>query len=62
MAAGSTDPPPPERAQQERYGVLDVLRTRKDDGRSLILYGHDEPDGDGGEPPAQRPTDEREGA
>jgi hypothetical protein len=22
----------------ERYGPLDVLRTRKDDGRSLILY------------------------
>jgi hypothetical protein len=34
MAAGSATPPPGD----ERYGPLAVLRTRKDDGRSLILY------------------------
>jgi hypothetical protein len=58
MVAGSADPPPPERAQQERYGILELLRTRKDDGRSLILYSHDEPDGDG-DRPVQAPTGER---
>ncbi len=59
MAAGSADPPPPERAQQERYGILELLRTRKDDGRSLILYSHDEPDDAGGERPPQPPAGER---
>jgi hypothetical protein len=62
MAAGSADPPPPEREQQQRYGMLELLRTRKDDGRSLILYSHDEPEGDGGELPPQAPTGERERA
>jgi hypothetical protein len=45
MAADSADPPPPERAQQQ-YGMLELLRMHKDDGRSLILYSHDEPGGD----------------
>ncbi len=27
---------------EERYGPLDVLRTRKDDGRSLTLYSREE--------------------
>jgi hypothetical protein len=56
MAAGSADPPPPERVQQARYGILELLRTRKEDGRSLILYSHDEPDGD---PQPQAQTGER---
>ncbi|MHB8234735.1 MAG: hypothetical protein ACYDHT_08795 [Solirubrobacteraceae bacterium] len=59
MPADSADPPPPARAQQERYGILQLLRTRKDDGRSLIIYSHDEPDGDA---PPQPPGDERERA
>jgi hypothetical protein len=42
MAAGSEQTPPPERSQLERYGVLAIDRRRKDDGRALILYGHDE--------------------
>jgi hypothetical protein len=58
MAAGSADPPPPERAQHEHYGILELLRTRKDDGRALILYSHDERDGDSA-PPA--PTGGRGG-
>lgn len=69
MAAGSTDPPPREREHQQRYGVLELLRTRKDDGRSLILYSHDEPDGedegDGngeGDRPPGSPASERERA
>ncbi|HEX3433383.1 MAG TPA: hypothetical protein VHT25_04900 [Solirubrobacteraceae bacterium] len=61
MVAGSADPPPPERPQQERYGILELLRTRKDDGRALLLYSHDEPDGDGERPP-QTPTHEGERA
>jgi hypothetical protein len=43
MAADSADPLPPERAQVQRYGMVELLRMRKDDGRSLILYSHDEP-------------------
>jgi hypothetical protein len=42
MAAGSADQPMPEPAPQERYGLLALARVRKDDGRSLILYSHEE--------------------
>ncbi|HWF32143.1 MAG TPA: hypothetical protein VG188_06275 [Solirubrobacteraceae bacterium] len=31
-----------ESAAEERYGPLTITRVTKDDGRSLILYGHDE--------------------
>jgi hypothetical protein len=31
-----------EREREERSGPLTITRVRKDDGRSLILYGHDE--------------------
>jgi hypothetical protein len=42
MAAGPADQPAPEPAPQERYGLLALARVGKDDGRSLILYSHDE--------------------
>jgi hypothetical protein len=42
MVAGSPVQPPPEPAPQERYGPLALAFVRKDDGRSLILYSHDE--------------------
>jgi hypothetical protein len=42
MAAGSEQAPSPEPSQQERYGVLEIDRRRKEDGRALILYSHDE--------------------
>lgn len=29
-----------EPEQQERYGPLSLLRTRKSDGRALILFSH----------------------
>ena len=61
MAAGSADPPPPERAQQERYGILELLRTRKDDGRSLILYSHDD-DAEAGEASDRAPANDGEPA
>jgi hypothetical protein len=51
MAADSADQPAPDGAQEERYGVLTLARFEKDDGRSLILYSHDEDGhGAGGEP------------
>lgn len=28
----------------ERYGILSISRRRKDDGRALLLYTHEEPD------------------
>jgi len=48
--AGSSEraPQPPhtddtsQEAVGEHYGPLELTRIRKDDGRSLILYGHDE--------------------
>jgi hypothetical protein len=46
MAAGSADQPAPNGAQEERYGMLALARLQKDDGRSLILYSHDEDDED----------------
>ena len=42
MAAGSADQPAPDGAQEERYGILALARVSKDDGRSLILYSHDD--------------------
>jgi len=42
MAAGSADPPAPDEAQGQRYGILALARMRKDDGRALILYSHAE--------------------
>jgi hypothetical protein len=50
---GDRPPPPehdeatPEPASDERFGPLTITRVQKDDGRALILYGHDE------EPPSQ---------
>ena len=32
----------PEHRPEERSGPLTITRVVKDDGRSLILYGHDE--------------------
>jgi hypothetical protein len=56
MAAGSPDQPAPDGgAQEERYGILTLTRMRKDDGRSLILYSHDE-DGGGGEASGPAPA------
>ena len=56
MAAGSPDQPAPDGgAQEERYGILTLTRMRKDDGRSLLLYSHDE-DGGGGEASGPAPT------
>jgi hypothetical protein len=46
--AGERAPAPPaageasREATDERYGPLELTRVRKDDGRSLILYSHDE--------------------
>jgi hypothetical protein len=38
----------PEGAPQERYGIIDLARLRKADGRQLILYSHrDRPAEDG---------------
>jgi hypothetical protein len=50
MAPGSADPPAREPAPDERYGPLSLLRVRKDDGRSLILY--ERTDGAGADAPA----------
>lgn len=38
------DPSEPDdgRSHSERYGSVTVARHRKDDGRALILYTHDE--------------------
>jgi hypothetical protein len=63
MASRSGDQPPREPAPRELYGPLTVLRMRKDDGRSLILY--ERTDGAGAEPPvsadeaAGEPADDR---
>jgi hypothetical protein len=45
----SDRPPPPghddathEQTSGERFGPLTIARVSKDDGRALILYGHDE--------------------
>jgi hypothetical protein len=45
----SDRPPPPgqeeaasEQTSEERFGPLTITRVEKDDGRALILYGHDE--------------------
>ena len=32
----------PEQPPGERFGPLTITRVVKDDGRALILYGHDE--------------------
>jgi hypothetical protein len=50
MASGSADQPAREPAPDERYGPLSLLRMRKDDGRSLILY--ERTDGAGAAAPA----------
>jgi hypothetical protein len=45
---GGRAPEPPgagdasREADNERYGPLELTRVRKDDGRALILYSHDE--------------------
>ncbi len=47
-----------ESGAEERYGPLTITRVVKDDGRSLILYGHDESeaelDGDAAREPRRR--------
>jgi hypothetical protein len=35
---GESERPPPD--QHERYGPLSLLRTRKGDGRALLLFSH----------------------
>jgi hypothetical protein len=55
MAAGSVDQPQPEPAPDERYGIVAFVRTRKDDGRALILYSR-AADGTGGAPPQPEPA------
>jgi hypothetical protein len=51
MAAGSDDQPLPEPVPNERYGIVALFRTHKDDGRSLILYSReDHADGASPEP------------
>lgn len=51
MAAESEQPPPAERdprepgeGERERFGPLQLLRTRKDDGRALLLFSRREDD------------------
>jgi hypothetical protein len=57
MAAGSADQPAPDEAQGQRYGILALARMRKDDGRSLILYSHDEDGVNAAESSAAAPAD-----
>jgi hypothetical protein len=56
MTSGSSDRTPPERAEEarlgtpdgesqpprERFGPLALLRTRKADGRALLLFSHED--------------------
>lgn len=44
-ARTASEPPAPP-SGEERYGPLNVLRTRKADGRSLILYSRERPASD----------------
>ncbi|HEY2570089.1 MAG TPA: hypothetical protein VGI27_01385 [Solirubrobacteraceae bacterium] len=61
MAAGSADQPAPDgAARDERYGILTLARMRKDDGRSLILYSHDDDGRDTGEARDSAPPREDE--
>src|SRR3954470_9748899 len=65
MAPGSPDQPAPDGGvPEERYGILTLARFRKDDGRSLILYSHDEDGADVDEAAARALGDggERAGA
>jgi hypothetical protein len=58
MAAGSADQPARDRAHEERYGIVTLRRMSKDDGRSLILYSHDEDRADAVEAPdSEHPPD-----
>ena len=52
-----SDRPPSE--QDERFGPLALARTRKDDGRALILYAHDERDRERERPIEDRPALQR---
>jgi hypothetical protein len=52
---------PPDTAGGECFGPLTLMRLRKDDGRSLILYGHDETQTKLGDAAALQP-DRRDGA
>jgi hypothetical protein len=62
MSAGSADQPAPDDAQEERYGILALERMSKDDGRSLILYSHDEDGDEAGEASNPSPADDGEPA
>jgi hypothetical protein len=42
-------------AADERFGPLSVTRVSKDDGRALILYGHDESQAEPGDAPTAAP-------
>ena len=44
MAADPATPAADDPFDEERYGPLTLLRTRKDDGRSLILYSRERAD------------------
>jgi hypothetical protein len=50
-------------AVNERYGPLELTRLRKDDGRALILYSHDEgPPPQASDDSASEPNDGRDRA
>ncbi|HTZ87601.1 MAG TPA: hypothetical protein VMB05_13110 [Solirubrobacteraceae bacterium] len=66
MAAESEQPTPSEQPQpverersSERFGPLDLLRTRKADGRALLLFSRAREREDEGDP---SPTPEQQGA
>jgi hypothetical protein len=42
LGARASEPEPLEHTADEHFGPLSVTRVSKDDGRALILYGHDE--------------------
>lgn len=44
-----------ERGAEECFGPLTITRVLKDDGRSLILYGHDESPAEPGGATAREP-------
>jgi hypothetical protein len=65
MAEESAAGPASRHSEQEQFGVLEIARYRKDDGRSLILYSHaeDAEDADAADrPPAPASSEEGEGA
>lgn len=62
MAADSAAAASPERPAQERFGPLAIARLQKDDGRSLIIYSHDENGAEAGAAPDPAPAGDDEPA